>query len=147
MDGSTFVFYILTFSQVITPAKTLTAAYSNIQKGLASMERINKILLADVALADIETPKNIDTFKNEIEYRGVSFAYLRGDLGYALKNINLKIIKGKSIALVGQSGSGKTTLADLLPRFYEPSQGEILIDGIDTRHCKAYDLRNLMGIV
>ena len=147
MDGSTFVFYILTFSQVITPAKTLTAAYSNIQKGLASMERINKILLADVALADIETPKNIDTFKNEIEYRGVSFAYLRGDRGYALKNINLKIIKGKSIALVGQSGSGKTTLADLLPRFYEPSQGEILIDGIDTRHCKAYDLRNLMGIV
>jgi ABC-type multidrug transport system fused ATPase/permease subunit len=147
MDGSTFVFYILTFSQVITPAKTLTAAYSSIQKGLASMERINKILLADVALADIETPKNIDTFKNEIEYRGVSFAYLRGDRGYALKNINLKIIKGKSIALVGQSGSGKTTLADLLPRFYEPSQGEILIDGIDTRHCKAYDLRNLMGIV
>lgn len=64
-----------------------------------------------------------------------------------MKNINLKIIKGKSIALVGQSGSGKTTLADLLPRFYEPSQGEILIDGTDTRHCKAYDLRNLMGIV
>ncbi|HET6989781.1 MAG TPA: ABC transporter ATP-binding protein, partial [Bacteroidia bacterium] len=147
LDGSTFVFYVLTFSQVITPAKTLTGAYSNIQKGLASMDRINKILLAEVGLADKANPKTIDSFKNEIEYRDVSFAYLRGDQGYALKNINLKITKGKSIALVGQSGSGKTTLADLLPRFYEPSSGAIYIDGTDTRECKVHDLRNLMGIV
>ncbi|MCX6310946.1 MAG: ABC transporter ATP-binding protein [Bacteroidetes bacterium] len=147
LDGSTFVFYVLTFSQVITPAKTLTGAYSNIQKGLASMDRINKILLADVELADIQNPKTIDSLKNEIEYRDVSFAYLRGDQGYALKHVNLKITKGKSIALVGQSGSGKTTLADLLPRFYEPSTGAIFIDGIDTRDCKVHDLRNLMGIV
>ncbi|CAN5215286.1 ABC transporter ATP-binding protein [soil metagenome] len=147
MNGSTFVFYVLTFSQVITPAKTLTGAYSNIQKGLASMDRINKILLAEVGLADRENAKEIDNLKKEIEYKDVSFAYLRGDQGYALKNINLKIVKGKSVALVGQSGSGKTTLADLLPRFYEPSSGTILIDGIDTRECKVHDLRNLMGIV
>ncbi len=147
MDGSTFVFYVLTFSQVITPAKTLTGAYSNIQKGLASMDRINKILLAEVALADKENAKDISSLKHEIIYKDVSFAYLRGDQGYALKNINLKIAKGKSIALVGQSGSGKTTLADLLPRFYEPSSGTIFIDGVDTRECKVHDLRNLMGIV
>ncbi len=147
LDGSTFVLYVLTFSQVITPAKTLTGAYSNVQKGLASMERINKILEADVALADKPGAQTIDDLKKQIEYRDVSFAYLRGDQGYALKNINLVISKGKSIALVGQSGSGKTTLADLLPRFYEPSSGTILIDGVDTRECKVHDLRNLMGIV
>ncbi len=147
LDGSTFVLYVLTFSQVITPAKTLTGAYSNVQKGLASMERINKILEADVALADKSGAQAIDDLKKEIEYRDVSFAYLRGDHGYALRNINLVISKGKSIALVGQSGSGKTTLADLLPRFYEPTSGTILIDGNDTRDCKVHDLRNLMGIV
>jgi subfamily B ATP-binding cassette protein MsbA len=147
LDGSTFVLYVLTFSQVITPAKTLTTAYSNVQKGIASTERINKILHAEVGLADRPGAKSIDDFEKEIEYSDVSFAYLRGDQGYALKNINLKIAKGKSIALVGQSGSGKTTLADLLPRFYEPSSGTIRIDGIDTRECKVHDLRTLMGIV
>ncbi len=147
LDGATFVFYVITFSQIITPAKTFTQAYSNIQKGIASIERINKILLADDGLADRSNAKSIDGFHKEIEYRDVSFAYLRGDQGYALKSINLKITKGKSVALVGQSGSGKTTLADLLPRFYEPSSGTIYIDGIDTRECKVHDLRTLMGIV
>jgi subfamily B ATP-binding cassette protein MsbA len=147
LDGKAFIFYVLVFSQVVTPAKTLTGAYSNIQKGLASTERINKILKAEVALADRPNAKPIDDLKKEIEYRDVSFAYLRGDQGYALKNINLKIAKGKSVALVGQSGSGKTTMADLLPRFYEPSSGAIFIDGVDTRECKVHDLRNLMGIV
>ncbi|MBI3510653.1 MAG: ABC transporter ATP-binding protein [Bacteroidetes bacterium] len=147
LDGKTFIFYILTFSQLITPAKTLTGAYSNIQKGLASIDRINKILHAEVALRDKENPKPLENFKNEIHYRNVSFAYVRGDEGYALKNIELKIPKGKTVALVGQSGSGKTTLADLLPRFYEPSSGQVLIDGTDTREVRTKDLRALMGIV
>lgn len=147
LDGKAFIFYVLVFSQVITPAKTLTQAYSNIQKGLASTERINKILHAEVGLADKPGAQSIEALKKEIEYRDVSFAYIRGDKGYALRNINLKIEKGKSIALVGQSGSGKTTMADLLPRFYEPSSGAIYIDGKDTRDCKVHDLRNLMGIV
>jgi len=147
LDGKTFIFYVLTFSQVITPAKTLTGAYSNIQKGLASMERINKILLAENTLRDSENPKTLEPFKNGIEYKNVSFAYIRGGEGYALRNINLKIPKGKSVALVGQSGSGKTTLADLLPRFYEPTSGAVLIDGVDTREVRMHDLRNLMGIV
>src|ERR1041385_716774 len=147
LDGSTFVLYVITFSQVITPAKTLTTAYSNIQKGLASRERIDKILFAENTLVDKENPTEIKNFQSEIEYKNVSFAYIRGGEGYALRNINLKIPKGKSVALVGQSGSGKTTLADLLPRFYEPSDGGILIDGTDTRDYKVHDLRNLMGIV
>ncbi len=147
LDGKTFIFYVLVFSQVITPAKTLTGAYSNIQKGLASTDRINKILHAENTLHDKENPKALESFKTEIEYRDVSFAYIRGGEGYALKNINLKIPKGKSVALVGQSGSGKTTLADLLPRFYEPSSGTVLLDGVDTREVRMHDLRALMGIV
>ncbi|HTL82202.1 MAG TPA: ABC transporter ATP-binding protein [Bacteroidia bacterium] len=147
LNAKTFIFYILTFSQLITPAKTLTGAYSNIQKGLASMDRINKILLAEVTLQDKPDPKTIGQFNKEIEYRDVSFAYVRGDEGYALRNISLRIPKGKTVALVGQSGSGKTTLADLLPRFYEPSSGKVLIDGTDINDVRTKELRSLMGIV
>lgn len=147
LDGKTFIFYILTFSQLIPPAKTLTGAYSNIQKGLASMDRINKILKAEETIRDKEQPKTLNSFSNSIEYKNVSFAYLRGDQGYALKNISLKIPIGKTVALVGQSGSGKTTLADLLPRFYEPTDGAVLLDGTDTRDVRMHDLRAMMGIV
>jgi subfamily B ATP-binding cassette protein MsbA len=147
MTGEKFIGYLAVFSQIIAPVRQATQAFYNVKKGLASVERINVVLHAEETISDIQHPQEIETFKNEIEYKEVSFAYLRGDLGYALKNINLKITKGKSIALVGQSGSGKTTLADLLPRFYEPSSGEILLDGTNTKNIRMHDLRNLMGIV
>ncbi|HEU4718893.1 MAG TPA: ABC transporter ATP-binding protein [Bacteroidia bacterium] len=147
MEGSTFVLYIITFSQVIAPAKTFTGAYSNIQKGIVSIDRINKILHAEETIRDKSDAKKVSGFEKEIEYRDLSFAYLRGDQGYALKNINLKIPRGKTIALVGQSGSGKTTLADLLPRFYEPTSGQVLLDGTNTGDLRIHDLRALMGIV
>lgn len=147
MTGEKFIGYLAVFSQLIAPVRQATQAFYNVKKGLASVDRINLVLNAEETIRDQKNPKDIPNFKNEIEYRDVSFAYLRGDQGYALKNVNLKITKGKSIALVGQSGSGKTTLADLLPRFYEPSSGNILLDGIDTREVRMHDLRNLMGIV
>lgn len=147
LDGKTFIFYVLTFSQLIPPAKSLTGAYSNIQKGLVSSDRINKILHAEETIRDKENAKALTGFQREIEYKDVSFAYIRGDQGYALKSIDLKIPKGKTVALVGQSGSGKTTLADLLPRFYEPTGGTVLLDGVDTREVRMHDLRALMGIV
>ncbi len=147
MTGDKFIGYLIVFSQLIAPVRQATQAYYNVKKGLASVERIDVILKAEETISDISNPKNIGDFSNEIEYRGVSFAYTRGGEGYALKNVNLKIPKGKSVALVGQSGSGKTTLADLLPRLYEPSSGTIFLDGIDTREVRMHDLRNLMGIV
>jgi ABC-type multidrug transport system fused ATPase/permease subunit len=147
LDGKQFIFYVITFSQIITPAKTLTGAYSNVQKGVASMDRIDRILKAENMIREHANPKPLTTFNKEIEYRNVCFAYTKGDEGYVLKNINLKIEKGKTIALVGQSGSGKTTLADMLPRFYDPNQGAILIDGLDIRETKVTSLRSLLGIV
>jgi ABC-type multidrug transport system fused ATPase/permease subunit len=147
LDGKQFIFYVITFSQIITPAKTLTGAYSNVQKGIASMERINRILKAENSIKEKPHPQPLKTFNNEIEYKNVFFAYTKGDEGYVLKNINLKIEKGKTIALVGQSGSGKTTLADMLPRFYDTDQGGIFIDGLDIRETKVTELRNLLGIV
>jgi ABC-type multidrug transport system fused ATPase/permease subunit len=147
LDGKQFIFYVLTFSQVITPAKTLTGAYSNIQKGLASMDRINMILKADNSIEEPAIPRPLGAFEKQIEYKDVSFAYTKGDDGYVLKNINLTIQKGKTIALVGQSGSGKTTLADMLPRFYDTDKGAILLDGIPIKEARIADLRNMMGIV
>lgn len=147
MDGALFIGYLLIFSQLIPPVRQFTQAYYNVQKGLASMERINMILDADEAIKDTAQPKSLGTFSNEIEYRNVSFAYQRGDDGYAVKNVNLKVQKGKTVALVGQSGSGKTTLADLLPRFYDVTNGTVLIDGTDIRDVSMHELRSLMGIV
>lgn len=147
MDGSFFVGYLLIFFQLITPVRQFTSAYYNVQKGLASMERINVILHAEESIKDKETPKHLDGFQKEVEYRNVTFGYSRGDDGYALRNVNLKVQKGKSIALVGQSGSGKTTLADLLPRFYDVTEGAVLVDGIDIRDVRMHELRELMGIV
>ncbi len=147
MDGTLLIFYLVMFSQLLTPAKSFTAAYYNVQKGLASSERIDKILNAEVTIKDAPNPKSINKFEKEIEYKNVSFAYREGEVGWVLDNINLKIEKGKTIALVGQSGSGKTTLADMLPRFYDTTQGEILIDGVAIKDAKIKDVRALMGIV
>lgn len=147
LTGSLLIFYIAIFSQLLVPAKSFTTAYYNVQKGLASAERIDKILEAEVMIRDTENPEFKKSFDKEIEYRNVSFAYREAQVGWVLNDINLKIEKGKTIALVGQSGSGKTTLADMLPRFYDPSQGSILIDGVDIKKLKLHDLRDLMGIV
>jgi subfamily B ATP-binding cassette protein MsbA len=147
MNGAVFITYLALFSQLIAPAKAFTTAYYNIQKGLASTERINKILNAEVSIKDPINPKTLNRFEKMIEYKNVSFAYRESEVGWVLNTINLKIEKGKTIALVGQSGSGKSTLADMLPRFYDPSNGEILIDGIAIKDVKLADLRALMGIV
>ncbi len=147
LEPSLFIAFVVIFSQLIPPAKSFTEAYSNVQKGLASAERINKILDAEITIRDVEHPIHISDFNHSIEYRNVSFAYLREGTGWVLRDINLKIEKGKTIALVGQSGSGKTTLADLLPRFYDLEHGEIMIDGENIKDYRLHDLRKLMGIV
>ena len=147
MDGEVFITYLALFAQLLAPAKAFTTAYTSVQKGLASAERIDKVLNADVTIKDGPNPKPITKFEKEIEYKNVSFAYREGEVGWVLNDINLKIEKGKTIALVGQSGSGKTTLADMLPRFYDTTQGEILIDGVSIKDAKIADVRALMGIV
>jgi ATP-binding cassette, subfamily B, bacterial MsbA len=147
LSGSMFITYFALASQLIPPIKQLTTAYNNIQKGIASEERINKILRADNLIYDMHEARNISSFRSEIEYRKLSFAYHKGDEGYVLKDINLRIPKGKSIALVGQSGSGKTTLADMLPRFYDADKGELLVDGINVKELRLSDLRKLIGVV
>lgn len=147
MDGEVFITYLALFAQLLAPAKAFTTAYTSVQKGLASSERIDKVLNADVTIKDVSNPKSITKFEKEIEYKNVSFAYREGEVGWVLNDINLKIEKGKTIALVGQSGSGKTTLADMLPRFYDTTQGEILIDGVSIKDAKIADVRALMGIV
>ena len=147
LSPSVFITYIAIFSQVIPPARSFTDAYYSIQRGIASAERITKILDAEISIHEIENPKSVTTFNKSIEYKNVSFAYARGDIGWALRNINLTIEKGKTVALVGQSGAGKSTLVDILPRFYDATEGEILIDGISNKEYKIADLRGLMGNV
>lgn len=144
LDAAIFIMYILVFSQLINPIKALSAALYNIQKGAASVERIEQILSAEEVITEKENAIPIKEFKEQIEYRGVWFRYEQDDV---LKNINLVIPKGKSIALVGASGSGKSTMADLLPRFYDTTLGEILIDGTLISNFVISDVRGLMGIV
>jgi len=144
ISGAVFITYIIVFSQILTPAKALSRAFYAVKKGAASIERVNHILFAENKIEEAETPINIDGFGSEIEYRNVSFKY---ENDYVLKNINLTIKKGQTVALVGQSGSGKSTLADLLPRFYDIQEGEILIDGINIKDLSIKSLRNLMGNV
>jgi subfamily B ATP-binding cassette protein MsbA len=139
-----FIAYLAVFSQIITPAKSLSNAYYNIQKGLASISRINFILDAEISITDKENALEIKSFNHSIEFKNVTFAYREAEV---LKNINLKVEKGKSIALVGQSGSGKSTLVDLIPRFYDIKQGDILIDGVAVKDYKIHDLRGIMGNV
>ncbi len=147
LPAAGFIMYIAVFYQLIAPSRELTQAYYSIQRGMASAERIEKIIKAEENIKEIASPKVLSTFEKEIEFQNISFSYTRGDNGHVLKDIDLKIGKGKIIALVGQSGSGKSTLADMLPRFYDPDKGEILIDGIPLKDLKITSLRNLMGIV
>ncbi len=144
LSGPGFIIYLGIFYQIINPAKAFTTAFYSIQKGLASMDRIDKILLADVTIPEAPDAKKITNLKDSVEYKNVNFAY---DEKVVLNNVSLKIEKGKTIALVGQSGSGKTTFVDLLPRFYDVNGGQILIDGTDIRELKLHDLRDLMGNV
>ncbi len=144
MDAAIFIMYIMVFSQIINPIKAISTAIYNIQKGGASIERIEQVLLAEEIITEKEDAHPVKEFNHSIEYRNVWFRYEQDDV---LKNINLTIPKGKSIALVGSSGSGKSTMADLLPRFYDVTQGEILIDGTPIRDFIISDVRALMGIV
>jgi len=139
--------YFAAASQIVPPVKQITQAYNNIQKGVASEERIDKILEAEISIAERQNASSISQFNSNIEFQNVSFAYRKGDSGYVLRNINLNIPKGKTIALVGQSGSGKTTLADMIPRFYDVDEGELLIDGINVKQLKIKELRSLIGMV
>lgn len=143
IDAATFIYYLVIFYSIINPAKDLSKAAYAIQKGLASMTRIDKILMAQSDINDPEQLKPVK-FTHAIEYRNVWFRY-RND--WVLKGINLTIPKGKTVALVGQSGSGKSTLVDLLPRFYDVTEGSIAIDDTDIRQVKLVDLRGLMGNV
>jgi subfamily B ATP-binding cassette protein MsbA len=144
IQAADFITYIVVFSQIIPPAKTFAQGYYSIQKGLASADRIFEVLDAEEVIEEKENALPIESFSKEIEYRNVEFAY---NTEPVLKNINLKIQKGKLIALVGESGGGKSTMADLLPRFYDVTKGAILIDGVDIRDTVISDLRGLMGIV
>jgi len=147
LSGSAFLGYFAVASQIVPPIKQITQAYNNIQKGLASEDRIDKILQAENPIVNKTNPTKIDHFSNGIEFNNVSFSYKKGDDGYVLKNINLTIPKGKTIALVGQSGSGKTTLADMIPRFYDTDLGDIKIDGISLKDLEIESLRKQIGVV
>ena len=144
MTPQTFIFYLVVFSQIIPPSKDLSTVYYNVQRGLASLDRIEVIVDANIKITEKPNAQSIKEFKENIEYKNVSFKYIED---YVLKDINLNIKKGQTVALVGQSGSGKSTLVDLLPRFYDIKEGEIKIDGINIQDLKILDLRNLMGIV
>ncbi|WP_449039638.1 ABC transporter ATP-binding protein [Parabacteroides goldsteinii] len=143
IDASTFIYYLVIFYSIINPAKDLSKSVYAIQKGLASMDRIDKILKAESNINDPADPKKIELNK-EIRYNNIWFKYQHD---WVLKGVDLVIPKGKTVALVGQSGSGKSTLVDLLPRFYDVNKGSITIDGTDIRDASLYDLRGLMGNV
>lgn len=145
ITAPSFIFYLVILYSVINPLKEFSRASYNIPKGLASMERVDRILLAENNMKVAENPVPLKSLSNEIEYRDVSFAY-EGSYE-VLKHINLTIKKGTTVALVGQSGSGKSTMVDLLPRFQDIEEGKILIDGIDIKSTSLSDLRNLMGNV
>ena len=150
IDGPTIIFYLVMLYSIINPLKEFSKASYNIPKGLASMERIDKILQAEVEIKDKENPEHIASFEHQIEFRHVSFAYTDNksdELIYVLRDINLVIPKGKTVALVGQSGSGKSTMVDLIPRYYDVQEGEVLIDGINVKDLAVNDLRQLIGNV
>ncbi|MFV0404031.1 MAG: ABC transporter ATP-binding protein [Bacteroides graminisolvens] len=144
IDAPSFIFYLVMLYSLINPLKEFSKASYAIPKGLASMERVDKILLAENTMKISEKPVPIHELKEQIEFRDVSFQY---EATPVLKHINLVIPKGKTVALVGQSGSGKSTLVDLLPRFYEATEGEVLIDGINVKDSTLTDLRSIMGNV
>lgn len=145
IDASTFIFYMTILYSVLAPLKEFSRASYNIPKGLASMERVDKIMNAENDIKEIESPSRLDGFNDMIEFKGVSFSYEEGKK--VLHDINLTIPKGKTIALVGQSGSGKSTLVDLIPRYYDVETGAITLDGTDIRNLRIKDLRGLIGNV
>ena len=144
INAAGFIYYMVIFYSIINPAKDLSKAMYAIQKGLASMERVDKILGSENPIKDPESPKTISNFKGDIQYRGVTFSYGSNPV---IHNVDLNIPAGATVALVGQSGSGKSTMADLLPRFYDVDSGEILVDGINIKDLKVVDLRATMGNV
>ena len=144
LTSQEFIAYIIIFSQIINPAKAFSQAYYNIQKGMASLDRIENVLFADDVIHEKPEPVSVLDFKTAIEFKNVSFKY---EEEYVVKNVNLKIEKGKTVALVGPSGAGKSTLADLIPRFFDVTEGDILVDGVSIKDIKIKDLRALMGIV
>ena len=144
LSGPIFIYYMVMLYSIINPLKDFSKAGYNIPKGLASMERVDKILMAENTIKEQAHPKRLPSFEHQIEFRNVSFRY--GD-NWVLKDVNLTIPKGKTIALVGQSGSGKSTLVDLIPRYYDVQEGEVLIDGINVKDLGIHDLRQLIGNV
>lgn len=144
LSASAFIAYITIFSQILKPSKEISNAFISAQRSLAAAERILEILETKSKIADIPNPKILTEFQSEIEFRNLSFAYERKNV---LKNINFTIKKGQTFALVGTSGGGKSTLADLIPRFYDPTDGEIRIDGTNLKDISVFSLRNQIGIV
>jgi subfamily B ATP-binding cassette protein MsbA len=144
LSSEGFITYILFFTQIINPSKSLSTAYYNTKRGSAAIERIEEVINAPVVVEEATNPVTICSFEKSIEFKNVSFAY--NDVT-VLTNINLKLEKGKTIALVGSSGSGKSTLADLVPRFHDVTSGEILVDGVNIKNYSLNSLRQLMGIV
>ena len=150
LSGPTFIYYMVILYSILQPLKDFSKAGYNIPKGLASMERVDKILMAEDTIPESQNPTPIASFEHQIEFRNVSFAYndfKTGEPHWVLKDINLVIPKGKTIALVGQSGSGKSTLVDLIPRYYDVQKGEVLIDGVNVKDLGIHDLRQLIGNV
>lgn len=144
LKAESFLIYIVLFTQIINPFKNLSTSFFNIQKGSAALDRIEQLLNVENTITEINQPKAINHFNESIEFKNVHFSYGQRKI---LDGIDLKIEKGKTVALVGASGAGKSTLADLVPRFHDVSSGEILIDGINVKELKLYDLRKLMGVV
>ena len=144
LSGPTFIYYMVILYSIINPLKDFSKAGYSVPKGLASMERVDKILKAEITIREPEHPVHIKDFEHQIEFRHVSFRY--GEQ-WVLKDINLVIPKGKTVALVGQSGSGKSTLVDLIPRYYDVQEGEVLVDGVNVRDLGIHDLRELIGNV
>lgn len=144
LSPENFIGYLVVFSQIINPAKSFSTAWYNVQKGMASAERIDEILEAENTVVEKPDALPVTGFDESIEFKNVGFRY---EDDWVLKDINLKIEKGKTVAIVGQSGAGKSTLVDLIPRFYDTVEGEVLVDGVSVKDCKIRDLRNLMGVV
>lgn len=144
INAAEFIYYLIIFYSIITPAKDLSRAMYGVRKGMAALERIDKVMDAENTTPEPERPVELSRFEKAIEYRNLSFRYQND---WVLRDINLTIRKGTTVALVGQSGSGKTTLIDLLPKFYLVEEGEILIDGVNIRDIRAHDLRKLIGNV
>lgn len=144
LSPEVFMTFILVFTQILPPIKAITQAYYNLQKGRASMDRVNQILDAENTIPERENPRSIQKLATKVEFKNISFDYIGAPV---INQVSFNLEKGKTIALVGPSGSGKSTLADLLSRFYDVKSGEITINGVDLRDLKLSDLRGLMGIV